>query len=311
MTRPAYLLRVAAAVLSLGVVLPAAAAQAAPLQITAQAVAPAVVNTTPPVLFGTTVVGQTIAFSTGYWSPAGLTFAYQWRVAGVDVPGATANSFPLTADYVGKVVSATVTGSKTGYTSTTVTAVAGTVQPGTVANSAVPTVVGTAKVGYTLGLHSGSWTPGGLTFTYQWNVNGVNVPGATGTSFPLTADHVGKAISVSVTGSRAGFVPTTATSSPTTAVRLGSVSNHTKPRVVGTLKVGHTVGLRTGIWSPSGLKFTYRWLLNGHSISHQTGRSLKIKPAYKGQRISVRVTVTRTGYASAAAISSMRSKVIG
>ncbi|MDX6276480.1 MAG: hypothetical protein QOJ72_608, partial [Nocardioidaceae bacterium] len=203
---------------------------------------PSVVNNTAPVLSGTLVVGHIIAFSTGSWSPSGLTFAYQWKVDGVDVAGATASSFPLTADHLGKVVSATVTGSKTGYTPATVTAVAGTVTAGTVVDNTPPTVNGTPAVGHTLGVSTGNWSPSGLTFAYQWKVDGVDVAGATASSFPLTADYLGKIVSVSVTGSKTGYNPATATAS-TTAVQPGAVADNTPPTINGTPKVGRTLGL--------------------------------------------------------------------
>jgi hypothetical protein len=269
-----------------------------------------VVNNTSPTINGTPEVGHTLGLSTGSWSPAGLTFAYQWKVNGVSVAGATTATFAVTSDQLGQVISVSVTGSRAGYTSATATAATTPVQLGAVVNNTSPTITGTPKVGHTLGLSTGMWSPSGLTFAYQWKVNGVNVAGATTGTFALTKDHVGKIISVSVTGARTGYAPATATAS-TTAVKRGTITNRTAPTVNGTPKVGHTLGLSTGRWGPSGLKFTYRWLLNGHTISGKTGHTLKVSSAYKGKRISVRVTASRSGYTSTTVVSARRAKVTG
>jgi 5'-nucleotidase len=79
--------------------------------------------------------------------------------------------------------------------------------------------------------------------------------------------------------------------------------------VNGTPKVGRTLGMSTGNWSPSGLTFAYQWLLNGTPISGQTASTLKVTSAYDGKRISVRVTGSRTGYASTTVISAQSAKV--
>jgi hypothetical protein len=302
-TRPSVLLRLAAAVLCLGVAVPATAAVGATTTAT-----PSVSNSTPPALSGTVVVGHTIAFSNGIWSPSGLTFTYQWKVAGVDIAGATASSFPLTADYLDKVVSATVTGSKTGYSPATVTAVAGTVTAGAVVNNTPPTVNGTPAVGHILGLSTGSWSPSGLTFAYQWKVDGVDAAGATAATFRVKSAYVGKVISVSLTGSRTGYTSLTATAS-TTVVQRGTIVNSTRPTVNGTPKVGRTLGMSTGSWSPGGLTFAYQWLLDGKAMGGHTQSTLKVRSTYKGKRISVRVTASRLGYVTTTAVSAQRAKV--
>jgi hypothetical protein len=176
-------------------------------------------------------------------------------------------------------------------------------------DSTAPTVNGTPQVGHTLGLSTGSWSPAGLTFAYQWKVDGVDVVGATTGTFAVTSAYVGKVISVSVTGSRAGYTSATATAS-TTAVQPGAIVNTSPPTVNGTPKVGRTLGLSTGTWSPSGLTFKYQWLLNGTAISGQTTGTLKVKSSYVGKRISVRVTASRTGYVSTTVVSAQRAKVV-
>lgn len=48
------------------------------------------VNVTPPVVTGTTGVGDTLTATPGTWTgTAPITYAYQWERDSVDIPGAT------------------------------------------------------------------------------------------------------------------------------------------------------------------------------------------------------------------------------
>lgn len=79
--------------------------------------------------------------------------------------------------------------------------------------SSVPTISGTAKVGDILTANAGSWTPG-TSLTYEWYVGGAYYGG--GTTLALTAGMVGKAVTVRVTGTLAGYASVTQTSRPLT-----------------------------------------------------------------------------------------------
>ncbi len=71
-------------------------------------------------------------------------------------------------------------------------------------NIVAPTIEGTAKVGVPLTVDQGVWA-GAREITYQWQVSGTNVSGATGASYvPITAD-IGDPINVIVTGTNAEF----------------------------------------------------------------------------------------------------------
>lgn len=89
--------------------------------------------------------------------------------------------------------------------------------PAKPANTAVPTITGTPKVGVTLTATNGTWTGKPVPkFTRQWFAAGVAIAGATGTTFVPAAGHVGKAITVVVTG--ASIAGSTAKASAATAV---------------------------------------------------------------------------------------------
>lgn len=63
--------------------------------------APTSVCTALPAVTGTTTVGQTLTCSSGTWSPAASTYAYQWFRNDVAISGATATTRVLAAADLG------------------------------------------------------------------------------------------------------------------------------------------------------------------------------------------------------------------
>ncbi len=61
------------------------------------------------------------------------------------------------------------------------------------ANTSPPVIGGEPVEGETLNCNAGTWT-GGPSFTFRWLRDGVPIPGATGPTYTLTADDVGKQI---------------------------------------------------------------------------------------------------------------------
>ena len=90
--------------------------------------------------------------------------------------------------------------------------------PAAPANTGAPAVTGTARVGFTLTATNGTWTGRNTpTYTRQWRAGGVDIAGATGTTYQPVVGDIGKTITVVVTArNRAGVA--TATSAATAAV---------------------------------------------------------------------------------------------
>lgn len=51
----------------------------------------------------------------------------------------------------------------------------------------------------------GTWKPAPVTLRYQWQRNGANISGATGTAYSLTGSDYGKKVRLRVTGSKSGY----------------------------------------------------------------------------------------------------------
>jgi hypothetical protein len=142
----------------------------------------------------------------------------------------------------------------------------------------------------------GIWAVG-ATLTIQWFSSGVPVTGAHASKLLLTPTMLGKRITVSVTGSLAGYAPVTQKSVPTARVAAGSLAAPV-PVIVGTPAIGLRLAVRPGAWT-AGTRFTYQWLAAGIPIAGATGSALTLATAMLGKRITVRVTGTHVGYVKA------------
>jgi hypothetical protein len=280
---------------------------------------PAVTSSAPPTLpSGAPVVGTPVTVDPGTWDPADATLHFQWRADGVDIPGAPDQAtYTPTPDDEGKALSVAVTGSKDGYTSTTVVsnATAPVTSPSQapveVANTSLPTVTGTSRVGEVLSGYAGSWDPGDATTSLQWLRDGVPVAGATSATYTLGAPDEGARIALRVTASRDGYQPSTRTSAATAPVAAGTMNLTSAARVLGRLEVGRVLRAVPPSCSPTASVVQYQWLRNGVVIRGRAARSAhyRLVRADRGRRISVRMTLLRSGYATTVVVAKRSGKV--
>ncbi|WP_445443715.1 sialate O-acetylesterase [Clavibacter sp. km1a] len=163
-----------------------------------------------------------------------------------------------------------------------------------------PVITGKAVIGQRLLATTARWTPAATTSRYAWLVDGVPVSGQTTTAYTVRAADAGSVITVAVTGSRTGYDPSTQTSAPTAAVPTPVVAPFAaapQPTVAGTPRVGFTLTARPATWTPWPT-FSYTWTRDGVPIGGQTGATYRVTEADQGTALAVRVTGTKTGYAT-------------
>ncbi len=159
-----------------------------------------------------------------------------------------------------------------------------------------PAISGSVRVGSTIKVTAGSWSPAATGYTYQWTANGVTIKGATASAYAIPASLRGKRLAVTVTAKRTGRLNTPATSAGIVA-GYGVAPKATKaPAISGTVKTGRKVKVTIGAWTPRPDAYRYQWLLNGKAIKGATGSSLTIQRAWAGKKLSVTVTAKKTGY---------------
>jgi hypothetical protein len=167
---------------------------------------------------GTATVGNNLTAVTGTWTPTPDSFTYQWLRDGGNISDATESTYTLVGEDYSAKVSVRITGNKAGYSSVSAT----TAQTAAVAAATfvvgTPVVYGSAFVGSSLYAEVGTWDPAPYAYGYQWLRDGTAISGATSEVFSLTSADLGHKLSVTVTGTRTGYVTASATSTQTAAV---------------------------------------------------------------------------------------------
>jgi secreted trypsin-like serine protease len=257
---------------------------------------------------GVRSVGRTLEAFPGTWD-TGVTFSYQWFRGTSAIDGAVAKTYTLTPSDLGAAISVRVTGSKNDYATITVaSAPTAGINPGTLAATGNPSISGTAEVGQTLNVDTGYWAPD-VSFRYEWLRNGQTIPGATGSTYLLVANDLGAQVSARVTGSSRGYNVVIKASSVTPLIARGKLAQWSNPSLVGTQAVGRVLSVDTGTWD-QGVSFTYQWLRNGVAIGGATQSTYLLGVADLGQRMSVSVVGSRTGFLPKSATSGAGDPVV-
>ncbi|MCS5722115.1 cell wall-binding repeat-containing protein [Herbiconiux sp. CPCC 203407] len=119
----------------------------------------------------------------------------------------------------------------------------------------LPTVAGTAKVGQVLTATVAPWAPAPVDLAYQWNAAGVAIAGATALTYTPVATDVGKAITFTVNGTKAGYDPLSATSVATAPVVTAVPPTNpptpgTSIRYAGADRYAVAAAVSAGVFSP-------------------------------------------------------------
>lgn len=245
-----------------------------------------------PTITGTIAVGKTVTATHAAWAPAPVSVTYQWYRGATPISGATAATYRIVAADEGKALTVRTKGTKSGYTTVTVTSAARTV-PRELSVPSMVALSGTPTVGSTLTASPGTWGPSPVTLKYQWLRNGSTISGATSRTYELARTDAGTEISVRVTGSKSGY-RTVSRTSATIDAKWGFTSSPT-PTVSGSVAAGRTLTASVGTWSPAP-KLAYQWRVDGEEVSGATKSSWRVPEWAAGRSVTVSVTATRSGY---------------
>lgn len=220
----------------------------------------------------------------------GISVKYQWRVGGVDVPGATGKTFKIPANAAGKYVNVYVITTAPGYNYKSTWPTGSTAVTPTVGDAVI--VSGSNKVGSSLTAKAGYWTKG-TKINYQWQRNGVTIKW--GEKYTPVAADANKTLSVKTTAYRTGGETVERT------VKVGKTALGSYPKASFTLK-GYTKNSGSTLWATqnsgkvTGQKLSYQWYRNGKAIKGATKANYKTTKSDRQRRITVKITRSAPGY---------------
>ena len=189
-------------------------------------------NTGLPTISGTAQVGHTLTAGNGQWKGTVKSYAYQWLRCGpagancADINGANSKTYQLTPADAGNRIRVRVTATNgDGSTKATSDPTAVVQTAGAApANTAKPTISGSASVSSTLTANKGTWTGSQpISYAYQWQrcdtsgSNCTDISGATGMSYNVVPGDVGHTLRVTETAHNSKGT-NSASSSPTAVV---------------------------------------------------------------------------------------------
>ena len=239
---------------------------------------------------GPICAGTSVTF-TATPTNGGTIPTYQWQINGTNVGGATSTTFTITTLANSDVVTVIMTSDTTCATPTAVTSsgITMTVNPIVVPSVSITSTGSTICAGDLVSF-TATPTNGGTSPTYQWQLNGTNIGGATSSTFTSSTLVNGDIITVIMTSNAPCASPTTATSNPITITVSASVPASVSITSTGaTICAGDLVGF-TATPTNGGATPTYQWQLNGTNSGGATSSTYSSSTLVNGDVITVIMT---------------------
>ena len=259
------------------------------------------VNTVAPVISGTNTFGSTLTTTNGtFTGTATLIYTYQWLRGGSPIAGQTASTYVIGASDSLATITCEVTATNSyGFDSEVSNTI--TVANFAPVNTVAPTVSpsGTQSTGTLITASVGTWSGvAPITYEYKWTRNGVDISGATASTYTIQLADDGTTIRVEVKGTNTyGTSAFVASSNSVSAVNAVAPSNTVAPVISGTAVVGQALASTTGTWTGTPTPtYSYQWKRGATNIgTNSSTYTLVQADAGNTSNITCVVTATNSG----------------
>ena len=150
------------------------------------------------------------------------------------------------------------------------------------------------------------WEPG-VKASYQWLLDDKAIPNATNPSYKLLTTDLGHKLKLRITLKK-DSVKDTVFDSPSKTVLAKALKLTPLPTISGKAKLGQLLTVTIGTWD-EGVKINIQWLRNGNPIQNATKSTYKLTTYDFGQHITVKITATKSGFATTSRVSEPTKKV--
>ncbi len=263
------------------------------------------VELAPPTIAGVAAQGQTLTCSNGSWLGDPTSFAYSWQRDGSDIAGATGSAYTLAPADVGQSITCAVSAANDLGVSLPVLSAAtvpAALPPlGVPVDTALPSISGVAQAGQTASCSPGYWTGDPTSYAYSWQLDGANIPGATGATYTLAAADVGHAVTCAVTAANGLGISVPAVSLPVLPVTppgLPIPVFTTAPAIAGSPQLGQTVTCSQGTWTNDPTSYVYSWQRSGATIPGALSATYTLASGDVGQAITCAVSAVNSAGSS-------------
>ena len=255
-------------------------------------------------------VGDTLRIEAPVFPFETTLVGYRWYRDGELIPGAVGQEYTLTVAELGKEIAVGYIAARTGYTPREFREEnIFEVSKGSFAPKNV-TITGEARVGNTLMASTSGWTPTPSSFTWRWQRNGVDIPGATSAAYTLTPADNGTTVRVVATAKLEGYFDAERWAS--SQVREGRFSTVPTVSLPATVRVGTPVAANVeGSWTPTPDSISYQWLSDGVPVAGATSLTYTPRAGDLNKALVVRVTAKKGAYEDRSVSSANKWPTVG
>lgn len=173
-------------------------------------------------------------------------------------------------------------------------------------NDVMPTINGIAAFGNSLNIAVGTWTDvdGDIpSYSYQWKANGINIEGATFSTFALTVAQAHAVISCVITADDGNGGITSVTTAGVPVSNSAPVFTGT-PTIIGVPAAGESLGLiDIGVSDADGdmVTLSYQWEADGVAVAGATSATCPLTREQAGKMVAC-FLLADDGYGGATSI---------